>query len=442
MLIWGATILGIVASVVTLVAFLFPDLGKRVLSSVVRGPRFNWASVPRGIANAKTRVYVLQTWLPGLRLELPWWREALGRKDVEFRILLLEQKLVPLRLRCRERVSSLLPQNVSDLAELASTYNSPGKGRIEVRFYSCLPFGPIYVIDDEVHWGLYLANIDSMLGPAFRHGANSALGKLILASFEATWRSASARSGALCVPHVTTATSHAIEESEIVRQCAPLSVQFERAAEPDHSPVDHEGCLLILRHGDTDLNAAGIVTGALDVGINTKGRLAARQANKVLRGQHWTRVYSSPLRRCIETLSEVLGGSPVGMELRDELRERCMGEVEGFSKLHYRESLTHYGGTDLLRSFHTAATGGEAYCDVFWRLIPLLTQLAAYVRAGERVLVCSHEAPIRVMIMALEGLAPDQALRVEVPNTSMFKYTLPPRTALARADGLARVNAS
>src|SRR5882757_1045906 len=147
-----SAIVGLLASIITLCLFFYSDLGRRFIGIFIRGPHFNLESIPKKITRAQRRLWVLQTWLPGLRLELPYWRKALSNEHIDCRVLLLDQKLVQYRLRCRELVSSLLPQNVSDLTDLANVYNIQGKPRLEVRFYSCIPFGPIYIIDDDIYW--------------------------------------------------------------------------------------------------------------------------------------------------------------------------------------------------------------------------------------------------------------------------------------------------
>ncbi|MFA6971502.1 MAG: histidine phosphatase family protein [Gallionella sp.] len=421
-----STILGVIGSLVAMVAFFFPNLGPRLAVMLIPGPRYNWGVVPKQIVRARHRVLILQTWLPGLRLELPWWREALSKDNIEFRVLLLDQKLVPFRLRCRERVSSLITQNVSDLIELARSFNIIGeKHHLEVRFYSCLPFGPIYVIDDDIYWGIYLADKDSMLGPAFCNRVNSTLGRQILSSYESVWRSASHKTGSLGVspPLLHSRLSHAAEEADIERKIATTASLIFPISPKEISHTDaNTGCLCILRHADTDLNVAAIVTGELDIGINAQGRDIARIVGKQIRRERWTHIYSSPLRRCIETLTEALAGKIDSIELRDELRERAMGDVEGYSKASYSESLPQYGGTNLLTSFHTAANNGEAYCDVFWRVLPLIEEVITHVKRGERVLLCSHEGPIRMMVMALEGLTSEAAVKREVRSGDIFYY--------------------
>ncbi len=341
----------------------------------------------------------------------------------------MDEKLVPFRLRCRERVSSLLPQNVSDLADLSQRFNPVGqKPRLEVKFYSCLPFGPIYLINEDIYWGLYLSDQDSMLGPVFHCRTGSTLGQKIINSYEKVWKSAACNTGSLNVSqeHRHRAVSHITEESEIERKILHFRSLLHRLSPEKASQIGTDrGCLCIIRHSETDLNTAEIIAGELNVGINAIGRGKARMIGKGLRQQQWNCVYSSPLRRCIETLAEVFGGKVGEIELRDELKERALGDAEGYLKAQYALSLPKYGGIDLLGSFHAVASGGESYCDVFWRVMPLFEEIIERVRKQEHVLICSHEAPIRMMLVALGELTIGNAINTPVQNCEIFYFAEP-----------------
>jgi probable phosphoglycerate mutase len=177
-----------------------------------------------------------------------------------------------------------------------------------------------------------------------------------------------------------------------------------------------------LRHAETDLNEAGIITGALDVGINAAGRMRLRQLGDVFERERWSHVFSSPARRCTETLSELLKEDSSAIQIRDELRERSMGELEGFSKFEYHDSLPQYRGVDLLSSFHASSVGGEAYCDVFRRVVTFIETIVNDVLRGSRTLVCTHDTVIRMVVMLLENLSIEDAVQLEVNNAEPFYY--------------------
>lgn len=410
-------IVGLLAIFVAILAWMFPEYGRRVLLFLIRSPRFDWDQIPPQIAGAKKRVYIIQTWMPELRLNLESWRTALSNPTIECRVLLLDQKLVATRLRCRERVSSLLTQNVADFKELTRTFNPvEGKPRLEVKFYSCIPFGPVTVIDDDIYFGLFLSNRDSMQGPAFRCRATSRLGVQILDSLDAMWRTGSHSTGGLRVSPHGEHPDHECEEIDIQEKLKELkNMLAPKKFSEIQSSTFQGGYLSLVRHGETDLNVKGIITGDLDIGINAEGRLAVRQNGAWAARERWDRVYSSPLRRCIESVSESLHNNTNNVELRDELIEKAMGDLEGYARESYSESLPQYKGIDVFKAFHHAPRNGEAYCDVFWRIFPFLKDAISLVRQGKRVLIYSHEAPIRMMLMILLGLTEEDAVTRKIP---------------------------
>jgi broad specificity phosphatase PhoE len=423
MLLILSTILGVLASIIGIIAFFFPDLGRRLISWARRAPTYNWPTIPGHIAEAKHRVFILQTWLPALRMELPNWSRALRREGIDFRVLLADQKLLPFRLRSREPVSSLLIQNVSDICELLESLGSLTRSKIKVRFYNTLPFGPIYVIDDTIYWGLYLSHMDSMEGPVLTERTSSRLGKEIIKSFQSIWEDASERTGLLSISEpVDRKRDHSREEVEFARRASVASSKLTRLDEAASSSAARGGYLCLLRHAETDLGKAGVITGTLDVGINAAGRSRLRELGDAFERERWSSVYSSPARRCTETLAELLKKDRKDVEIRDELRERSMGALEGFSRSEYHLSLPQYRGLDLLSSFHASSTDGESYCDVFRRVVTFAEEIFERVLGGDRILICSHDSVIRLIIFLAENRGIDEVVSLEVNNAEPFFY--------------------
>ena len=88
----------------------------------------------------------------------------------------------------------------------------------------------------------------------------------------------------------------------------------------------------LIRHGETDWNAQGLLQGSTDIPLNERGLEQARDAAGLLRGAGWDRILSSPLgraRHTAEIISEAAGLGPVGVV--PELIERSFGVLEGSS---------------------------------------------------------------------------------------------------------------
>lgn len=92
--------------------------------------------------------------------------------------------------------------------------------------------------------------------------------------------------------------------------------------------------IALVRHGQTDWNAAGLFQGSSDTPLNDVGRAQAAAAAVRLSAQSWDAVVSSPLSRARETAAIIADalGLPLGAAY-PELIERDYGPFEGTPSL-------------------------------------------------------------------------------------------------------------
>jgi probable phosphoglycerate mutase len=84
-----------------------------------------------------------------------------------------------------------------------------------------------------------------------------------------------------------------------------------------------------VRHGETQTNAAGLITGSLDIELTPRGREQALTAAQALAGEPITGVYSSPLKRARETAEPIAARLRVPLHFDERLAERNWGALEG-----------------------------------------------------------------------------------------------------------------
>ncbi|MCD1260246.1 histidine phosphatase family protein [Paenibacillus athensensis] len=140
----------------------------------------------------------------------------------------------------------------------------------------------------------------------------------------------------------------------------------------------------LIRHGSTVWNQQGKLQGQLDTELADEGREQARRLGVRLRGEAWSGILASDLKRARETaeiISRESGIPLLGTDAR--LRERSFGDAEGTT---LAERLERWGDDWRKKA---QATGGEDDAAVWSRWLDFLTDLTAEAPA-KRVLVVSH----------------------------------------------------
>ncbi|MEL0626411.1 histidine phosphatase family protein [Salinibacterium amurskyense] len=162
--------------------------------------------------------------------------------------------------------------------------------------------------------------------------------------------------------------------------------------------------LSLIRHGQTDWNAAGRMQGSSDIPLNDTGRQQAREAVEVLCDSEWDVIVSSPLQRARETAQIIADG--LGLELGrsyDLLIERHYGEGEGLTKVEIDErwpNSTVYPG---LESLHNVVERGIAALNEITHDYP-----------GKKVIIVCHGTIIRYTLSELAGRDFDQIINGSV----------------------------
>lgn len=98
------------------------------------------------------------------------------------------------------------------------------------------------------------------------------------------------------------------------------------------------GKLILVRHGQTDMNVEGIYFGWLDPSLNEKGREQGKRAKKIVEKFPYDNIYSSDLKRASET-AQYVNYLEKEIVYDKRLRELNFGIFEG---LNYEEIKNKY----------------------------------------------------------------------------------------------------
>ena len=189
--------------------------------------------------------------------------------------------------------------------------------------------------------------------------------------------------------------------------------------------------LLVLgRHGQSEWNLKNLFTGWKDPDLTELGVAEAHAAGQKLkaRGLGFDKAYTSVLVRAQHTLRLILDelGQPELPTIRDQaLNERDYGELTGLNKDDARKRWGEEQVHIWRRSYDVPPPGGESLKDTLARALPYyMKMIQPDVLTGKRVLVVAHGNSLRSLIMAIEGLSPEEILKRELATGVPVVYRL------------------
>ncbi|WP_457605716.1 2,3-bisphosphoglycerate-dependent phosphoglycerate mutase [Nitratifractor sp.] len=214
------------------------------------------------------------------------------------------------------------------------------------------------------------------------------------------------------------------------------------------------GKLILLRHGESVYNQQHLFTGWTDVELSDRGREEARKAGELLKeeGLMPEICFSSWLKRAIHTAQIAL--ATMDWEqidcLKDwRLNERHYGAWQQRNKEEVKAEVGEERFVAIRRGYDTPPPplpDGDPRLpqnDPKFRLIDpaLLPRSESLAMTRERVLLCyyekivpelvqgrtvlvsAHGNSLRALVMAIEGLSPEEVVKLEIPTGEPILYS-------------------
>ncbi|MCL2829545.1 MAG: histidine phosphatase family protein [Betaproteobacteria bacterium] len=160
------------------------------------------------------------------------------------------------------------------------------------------------------------------------------------------------------------------------------------------TPPDNVPRLCLIRHGETEWNAARRIQGHTDTALNAKGlrqaeALAARFA--ALAQQHlatrFSAIHSSDLLRARDTAAPIAAALGCPLNLLPQLRERHYGVLEGLTYDEIQEQFPDAHTALAQRLPEYLPSGGESLAQAFARVSALLAGLCLDHPGGILIIV-------------------------------------------------------
>ncbi len=183
-----------------------------------------------------------------------------------------------------------------------------------------------------------------------------------------------------------------------------------------HLVVNAPTYVCVTRHGETDWNIAGILQGWTDVPINDQGRRQAYELVGNFTHSKFSKIYSSPLIRSLET-AEIIARSlrldPPGRH--EGLKERNFGVFQGIPKSELADLNPVVLQQILKRNPATDFEQGESMDEFADRVLDAIVSIAE-PNAGKRILAVTHGWVMDVITRHIANLPRSAILNLKRKN--------------------------
>lgn len=153
--------------------------------------------------------------------------------------------------------------------------------------------------------------------------------------------------------------------------------------------------LWIIRHGQSENNKAGLLSGWMDTPLTEQGIKEAEKVRELLMNEHFDRVYSSDLIRARATAEAALPNAVY--ETSEMLREMNLGELEGRSS-----SIVPKDQLPYLARVGYSAFGGESREEFYARIRDFGNELLS--SEDGNIAVFSHSGWLRGFLCLTLGM--------------------------------------
>ena len=180
--------------------------------------------------------------------------------------------------------------------------------------------------------------------------------------------------------------------------------------------------IILVRHGETEWNAGEIFRGRRDVRLNEIGKEQAQLLGTRLDDTAVEAVYSSPLRRAVDTAESIAGHHGLHVRVDERLVDIDYGDWEGLTRPEVEERHAEAHERWLKEPHLVTLPGGESLHVVRERTAKSIDDILSE-HSGTVVLV-SHRVVAKILVCAM--LAIDNSrfwdIRLDLCGFSVFEH--------------------
>lgn len=146
--------------------------------------------------------------------------------------------------------------------------------------------------------------------------------------------------------------------------------------------------ITLVRHGETDWNAAGRIQGHEDIGLNPTGLSQAHALAERLSVEPLSEVFCSDLIRTRQTVEPLLARKPLPVTYDPQWRERHFGRLQGMSRAQIRDTEPQTWALMGRRDRDADFGGGESLTRFYDRCVNALCRIVKNAEGDNPLVVC------------------------------------------------------
>lgn len=157
--------------------------------------------------------------------------------------------------------------------------------------------------------------------------------------------------------------------------------------------------ILLVRHGETEWNRLHRFQGRSDVPLNPKGNNQARALGLALKNETIDAIYSSPLKRALETACHIAQFHPsIPLIKESGLIEMDLGDFEGMEAQQWKKEHPDFRKAWEKNPSTLFMPQGESLNDVQQRAVKTLLRISESCAPESTIVICSHNFVIASLL--------------------------------------------
>lgn len=184
------------------------------------------------------------------------------------------------------------------------------------------------------------------------------------------------------------------------------------------------GKITIIRHAPTEFNEKRIFMGTLDIPVIKFDEKQIMEAKGLLRLENYTAIYSSPLKRALQTATKICGVK-TKIIVDSRIIERNLGDWQGEKKEKIQTNFSNFFDNDILNFYYTPKNG-ENYQSMIIRVVDFIYSIYT---ENCNILVFTHNGVFRVIKSLMIGIPLSKTFSIKEPflvpqSFSMNEYLI------------------